>query len=104
MNEFIAVLEETELQGGALRGVEVDGVALVLSRSEDGQVCAITSTCTHRGGPLAEGTRDGNVVTCPWHGARFDLCSGEVLKGPAREPEQRFEVRVHDGRIEVRPA
>jgi nitrite reductase/ring-hydroxylating ferredoxin subunit len=101
---FTAVLEESELQGGAMRAVEVDGITVLLSRSESGEVCAIANACTHVGGPLAEGEREGNVVTCPWHGSRFDLCSGEVLQGPAREPQRRFEARVRDGHVEVRPA
>jgi nitrite reductase/ring-hydroxylating ferredoxin subunit len=99
---FTAVLEESELEGGAMRLVEVDEVPVVLSRSESGEVCAIANTCTHRGGPLNEGEREGNVVTCPWHGSQFDLCSGEVLRGPASEPQQRFEARVRDGWIELR--
>jgi Rieske Fe-S protein len=56
----------------------------------------------HRGGPLDEGERDGDMVTCPWHGSWFDLCSGEVLRGPAGESQQRFENRVREGKIEVR--
>ena len=99
---FTAVLEESELRGDAMRVVEVDGVPVVLSRSKSGEVCAIANTCTHRGGPLNEGEREGNVVTCPWHGSQFDLCSGEVLRRPAREPQQRFETRVRDGWVEVR--
>ena len=103
MSEVAVVLNEGEVEAGAMRAVDVDGAhhALV-SRSEDGEVCAIANTCTHRGGPLNESERDGNVVTCPWHGSRFDLCSGEVLRGPAREPQQRFEARLREGRIEVR--
>jgi nitrite reductase/ring-hydroxylating ferredoxin subunit len=102
MSGFNAVLEENELQGGAMRAVAVDGVPLLVSRSEGAEACAIANTCTHRGGPLNEGDRDGDVVTCPWHGSQFDLCSGEVLRGPAREPQQRFEVRAREGKIEVR--
>jgi nitrite reductase/ring-hydroxylating ferredoxin subunit len=75
---------------------------VLVSRSEGGEVCAIANTCTHRGGLLNEGERDGNVVTCPWHGSQFDLCFGEVLRGPARVPQQRFETRVREGKIEVR--
>ena len=101
---FTAVLEESELRGGAMHAVEVDGVPVVLSRSESGEVCAIADTCTHMGAPLVEGEREGNVVTCPWHGSRFDLCSGKVLRGPASTPQQRFEARVRNGRVEVRPA
>lgn len=102
MNEFIAVLEEGEVEGGAMRAVEVDGTPVVVSRSEGGEVCAIANACTHVGGPLAEGEREGDTVSCPWHGSRFDLCSGEVLRGPAREPQRRFEARVRAGKIEVK--
>jgi nitrite reductase/ring-hydroxylating ferredoxin subunit len=45
---------------------------------------------------------EGDVVTHPWHGSQFDLCSGEELRGPAREPQWRFESRLREGRIEVR--
>ncbi len=76
-----------------MRAVEVDGAPVFVSRSEGGEVCAIASTCAHRGGPLNEGERDGDVVTCPWHGSQFDLCSGEVLRRPAGEPQQRFEAQ-----------
>ena len=102
MSEFNAVLGDNELQEGAMRAVEVDGVPVLVSRSEDGEVCTIANICAHRGGPLNEGERDGDVVTYPWHGSQFDLCSGEVLRGPAREPQQRFEARVREGKIEVR--
>jgi nitrite reductase/ring-hydroxylating ferredoxin subunit len=101
---FTAVLEESELRGGAMRAVEVDGVSVVLSHSESGEVCAIADTCTHMGAPLVEGERESNVVTCPWHGSQFDLCSGKVLRGPASTPQRRFEVRVRNGWVEVRPA
>ena len=100
MSEFEAVLEESEVQDGAMRAVEADGVPVLVSRSEGGKVCAIANTCTHMGGPLDE--REGNVVTCSWHGSEFDLCSGEVLRGPAREPEQRFETRMREVETEIR--
>ena len=86
MSRFTVVFEEVELEAGAMRAVDVDGVRVLVSRSEDGGVCAIANACTHVGGPLDEGERDGNVVACPWHGSRFDLCSGEVLRGPASGP------------------
>ena len=102
MSEFSAVLEEGELEAGAMRAVDVDGVRVLVSRFEDGGVYAIADACIHVGGPLDEGERDGNVVACPRHGSRFDLCSGEVLRGPAREPQRRFEARLREGKIEVR--
>ena len=48
-----------------------------------GSFCATQSKCTHRQGPLSEGKLDGSTVTCPWHGAQFDVCTGAVLRGPA---------------------
>lgn len=80
---FVAVLDAAELGGEELRQVDVDGVPVLLARSHAGQVCALADTCTHLGGPLAEGSRDGDIVTCPWHGSQFDLCTGAVIQGPA---------------------
>ncbi|HEY6582535.1 MAG TPA: Rieske (2Fe-2S) protein [Rubrobacter sp.] len=69
MSEYRAVLAEEELEDGAMRSVAVDGTAVLVSRSEDGSVCAIGNVCTHAGGPLDEGERAGDVMTCPWHGS-----------------------------------
>jgi nitrite reductase/ring-hydroxylating ferredoxin subunit len=49
----------------------------------DGTFFALDQTYTHRGGPLAEGEISGHEVTCPWHGARFDVRTGEVVGPPA---------------------
>ncbi len=100
--EFVAVLDEAELPQDDTRRVEVDGVGILLSRSSGGEICAISSVCSHLGGPLEEGDREGDAVICPWHGSRFDLCSGGVIDGPAVFPQPRYETRVRDGRIEVR--
>jgi nitrite reductase/ring-hydroxylating ferredoxin subunit/uncharacterized membrane protein len=101
-SDFVPVLDENEIEGDALRRVEVDGTPVVVARSRAGDLCAIAATCTHLGGPLDEGARDGDTVVCPWHASRFDLCTGEVLGGPAVFPEPRFEVRLRDGKIELR--
>jgi nitrite reductase/ring-hydroxylating ferredoxin subunit len=62
-----------------------------------GSSCATQSKCTHRGGPLSEGKLDGSTVTCPWHGAQFNVCSGAVLRGPATEPIKTYRVIVEGG-------
>ena len=102
---YAPVCDEEELNGGKLVGVELEGEAVVVARSEEsGEVCAIAATCSHLGGPLADGDREGDVVICPWHGSRFDLCSGEVLGGPAVYPQPRYETRVRAGKVEIRAA
>jgi len=98
---FVAVLDEGELRGEELRRVDVDGVPVLVARDRAGEVCALANTCTHLGGPLADGSREGDTVACPWHGSRFDLRSGAVVEGPAVFEQPRFETRVRDGKIEI---
>lgn len=102
--EFVPVLDEGELPHNGLRKVEVSGAEILLSRSTSGEVCAISSVCSHLGGPLEQGEREGDTVVCPLHGSRFDLCSGKVINSPAVFPQPRYETRVREGKIEVKAA
>lgn len=81
--------------------VTVESMPILLVRRGD-RILAIGDRCTHRGGPLHEGTLDDDRVECPWHGSRFDLHDGAVRRGPATRPAARFETRVVDGRVQVR--
>ena len=67
-----------------------------------GSFCATQAKCTHKQGPLNEGKLDGSTVTCPWHGSQFNVCSGDVLRGPAVDPLKRCRVVVEGeiGRVE----
>jgi nitrite reductase/ring-hydroxylating ferredoxin subunit/uncharacterized membrane protein len=87
-----------------LRRVEVEGVGVLLSRSTAGEVCAIAATCNHFSGPLETGNRQGDTIVCPLHSSRFDLCSGEVIDGPAVFPQSRYDTRVRNGSIEIKAA
>ena len=68
-----------------------------------GNLCATQNKCTHRQGPLSKGKLDGSTVTCPLHGAQFNVCTGAVLRGPAQQPLKTYHVAVEGeiGRIEV---
>jgi nitrite reductase/ring-hydroxylating ferredoxin subunit/uncharacterized membrane protein len=103
-DEFVPVLDESELAQNDLRRVEVEGVGVLLSRSSAGEVCAIAATCNHFSGPLEAGDRQGDTVVCPLHNSRFDLCSGKVIDGPAVFPQSRYDTRVRDGSIEIKAA
>jgi nitrite reductase/ring-hydroxylating ferredoxin subunit/uncharacterized membrane protein len=85
----------------SLRQVTVAGVPLLLTRVR-GKVVALADRCSHRGGPLSDGERDGDTVICPWHASRFDLSTGAVTCGPATRPQPVFEARERAGRVEVR--
>ncbi len=68
-----------------------------------GSLCATQGKCTHRQGPLSKGELDGSTVTCPSHGAQFNVCTGEVLRGPAQDPLKTYRVIVDGdiGRVEA---
>ncbi len=101
---FTPVLDEEELPQDGMRRVEADGAGILLSRSSSGNICAISATCSHFGGPLEQGDREGDTVVCPLLRSRFVLCSGQTIDGPAVFPQSRYEVRVRDGKIEVKAA
>jgi len=69
----------------------------------EGGFCATQAMCTHRQGPLSEGSLDSTTVTCPLHGAQFNVWTGAVLRGPAQDPLQTYRVNVEGevGRIEI---
>ena len=98
MAEFIKVAEQDELEEGELMAVEVDGDPICLARV-DGVVYAFTDNCTHISGPLNEGDLEGCVLTCPWHGAQFDVRTGKVLRGPARQDIMTYPVKIEDESI-----
>ena len=63
-----------------------------------GGFCATQAYCTHRAGPLSEGAIDDSTVTCPLHGAQFNVWTGAVLRGPAEKPLKTYRVTV-DGDV-----
>jgi nitrite reductase/ring-hydroxylating ferredoxin subunit len=68
-----------------------------------GSLCATQARCTHKQGPLDEGRLEGSTVTCPYHGAQFNVCTGALLRGPAMKPLETYQIRVENwiGRIEL---
>jgi NADPH-dependent 2,4-dienoyl-CoA reductase/sulfur reductase-like enzyme/nitrite reductase/ring-hydroxylating ferredoxin subunit len=85
--------------GGMLAGT-VDGEDALVVRNEDG-LHALGATCTHYGGPLAEGAFDGRTVRCPWHDACFDVRTGQAERAPAFDPVVSYALEERDGRVHV---
>jgi len=100
MADFVKVATTDEIVPGQGKMIEVGGKKIALFNVE-GSFYAIDDTCTHRGGPLSEGSLDGKEVTCPWHGAIYDVITGEVLSPPAPKEVARYNVRVEGTDIEV---
>jgi nitrite reductase/ring-hydroxylating ferredoxin subunit len=106
---------------GKTRAAAAGKLSVVLTRLK-GKVYAFENKCPHLGLPLAKGKIDGSAIQCPWHGARFDMCSGENLQwcsgipggitmpdwthkmialGKKPAPLRRFEAREENGRVYV---
>jgi nitrite reductase/ring-hydroxylating ferredoxin subunit/uncharacterized membrane protein len=106
VDEFQAVLPAAELEVGKLTSAELrlDGEKVPLVLLKRGRsVLVLSATCSHWGGPLAEGKLvDGERVECPWHASQFNMADGSVVQGPATAPQPVFEARVRNGSIEVR--
>src|SRR6266699_3970228 len=98
MTDFVKVAELNDLDEGELMAVEVDDEPVCLAKV-DGSIYAFTDNCTHISGPLNEGELDGEVLTCPWHGAQFNICTGKVLRGPARQDIFTYSVRIDGNSI-----
>ena len=100
MADYMKVAKTTEIEPGQARLVDVKGRSIALF-NVDGQFFALDNTCTHKGGPLAEGEISGHEVTCLLHGATFDVRRGEVVGPPAQRAVVRYGVRVTGADVEV---
>jgi 3-phenylpropionate/trans-cinnamate dioxygenase ferredoxin component len=89
----------SEIAPGTTRHVVVDGTGVLLCNT-DGSIYAIEDVCTHDGGPLDEGTLEGECVVCPRHGATFDVRTGDATL-PAVMPVMTFTVEVKGDDIYV---
>jgi len=78
---FLRAAKASEIPTGTIREVQVNGKAVAIANVE-GKFYAINSICLHRGGPLGEGSLDGHIVTCPWHGWEYDVTTGKVAQNP----------------------
>ena len=93
MAKLVKIAETNELTPGAGKVVQADGRTLALF-NVNGTFYAIDNTCTHRGGPLSEGTLSEDTVECPWHGATFDVKSGAVKTAPAPTGVKSYPVQL----------
>ena len=90
----------SEIPDGGMVGGHVGEQSVLVARKGD-EVFAISSSCTHYGGPLAEGLVVGDTVRCPWHHACFSLRTGEATRAPALNPVSVWEIERNGDRVRV---
>jgi apoptosis-inducing factor 3 len=96
--DFRTGISLTDLTPGKPLLGHADGAPVLLTRIGE-EVFAVGASCTHYGGPLAEGLVVGDTVRCPWHHACFNLRDGEALRSPALNPLPCWTVRRDGDRI-----
>jgi 3-phenylpropionate/trans-cinnamate dioxygenase ferredoxin component len=97
---FTKVATAQEILPGTGKEVTLGGKTLAVF-NDSGTFYALDNTCTHSGAPLAEGDCLGGEVVCPWHGARFNLKTGEVLSRPAPRGVAAYRVQVVGDEVQV---
>lgn len=79
----IIVGKKSDMPPGSMQKVAIDGRDILVANI-DGNYYACDDTCTHAGASLAEGALEGGIITCGWHGAKFNCASGKLEKFPAK--------------------
>ena len=98
--EFVEVCSVEDLPSGERLFVDIDGLPIVVFQVA-GKYFAIADVCSHDNGPLGDGDLDGFEVSCPRHGARFDIRNGKACMLPAVENIPAYPARVVAGKIEI---
>jgi 3-phenylpropionate/trans-cinnamate dioxygenase ferredoxin subunit len=101
VSDWIDVGLATDIPPGTHKVTEADGVMIAVF-NVDGNFYAIEDVCTHDGGILTGGPVSGCIITCPRHGATFDVRDGAALTAPAYEPTASFPVRIQDGMVQTK--
>lgn len=97
---FVAVAKLEDLPAGTKKLVEANHVEIVLCNTRD-TIYAVQNLCSHAHEKLDCGKMKNGWISCPVHGARFDLETGEAMNPPATMPIETYEVRVVGDTIEV---
>jgi len=100
MADFVTVAKVSDVKEGEGKVVEANGKTIALFNVE-GKFHAIDNTCKHAQGPLGEGICDGNVVTCPWHGWKYNVTDGVCVTNPQVKVDT-FEVQVEGDELKVK--
>ena len=89
--EYVEVAKTNEITNRQMKHVEVNGKELLIANI-DGKFYALNDRCAHMNALLSMGNlANDNIITCPFHGARFDIVSGKKVKEPVLTPSQEME-------------
>ena len=104
---MIEVAKTNQVPPGVMKLFQVEGKKILVVNVE-GKIYAINGVCTHLGGDLSKGKLEGKIITCPRHGSRFDVTTGESVSGPKMaflklktKNETIYEVKIEGESIKI---
>lgn len=100
VGKFVKVANIADIKENVPFCAETGGQKLAIYKV-NGKYYAINNICTHAGGPLCMGELNGSIVTCPWHGSKFDVTTGIVVHPPATKPIQTYKTQINGDALEV---
>lgn len=98
---FVDTLPVADLGPGMQKTWQRGLQRVLLCRSAEGNIHAMLDVCPHARQPMSGGVFDDCSITCPRHGARFDIRSGAPINRVTQRPLQILPVRIHAGIIQV---
>jgi len=100
MSKWVEVGTKDQFEPGSRQCVQANGQELVVFNLDE-QFYAIENVCPHAGMPLDQGSLDGRVLTCPFHGYAFDVADGRNVDDERETPVETFPVKVEDEKVLV---
>ena len=100
MGNIVTVAKTKDIPSGKAIAVSLGNKRIAIF-NVNGKYFAIDDECTHAGGNLSEGELEETTVTCPWHGATFNVTDGCVLSAPAMDNVASYKVHVEGEDIKV---
>lgn len=100
MSKWVSIGTPIEIANNECKIVEISYKNIAVFNL-DGTFCAIEDNCPHQHMPIADGLVENGTITCPFHGAKFDLRTGQLLAPPACENLTTYPTRVVDGEVQI---
>lgn len=101
VGEYVEIANVSDIKDGELKVFEVNDESIILIKL-GGEFFAYKNQCSHMELELNDAEIEGETLTCPWHGAQFNIRTGDVVRLPASGPLEKYEVKIQDGKIFVK--
>ena len=98
---YVKVASVTDIPEGKIKEFEVNGESIIIINL-NGKFYAYRNECSHMELELTDSEIEGNILTCPWHGAKFNIETGEAVQLPASEPLEKYELKIEDDSIFIK--